>query len=90
MNIKLIPLAAIDVPPPLLAYHGTRTVEIAKSLRAGIEIKPLSVVKIRGRHILVEGKDELAALKLVGAETAPVRIEMIIGNSARRNRRGIS
>jgi hypothetical protein len=83
-------LAAIEVPPPLLAYHATRTVELAKAIRVGIEIEPLSVVKKRDRYILVEGKDELAALKLVGAETAPVRIAMVIGKSAGRNRRGIS
>jgi ParB-like nuclease domain len=90
VNAKLIPIAKIDVPTPLLAYHATRTVEIAATIRGGKAIEPLSVVKISGRYILIEGKDELAALKLVGAETAPVRIEMVIGKSSRRNRRGIS
>jgi hypothetical protein len=83
-------LAAIEVPPPLLAYHATRTVELAKAIRAGIEIEPLSVVKKRGGYVLTAGKNEFAALMLVGAETAPVRIEMAIEKSARRNRRGIS
>ena len=66
-------LAAIEVPPPLLAYHATRTVELAKAIRAGIEIEPLTVTKKSGRFVLIQGKDELAAWKLVGAETAPVR-----------------
>jgi hypothetical protein len=83
-------LAAIEVPPPLLAYDATRAVELAKAIRAGKAIDPLVVVKKRGRHILTAGKNEFSALRLVGAETAPVRIEMAIGKSSRRNRRGIS
>jgi hypothetical protein len=83
-------LAAIEIPPSLLAYHATRTVELANAIRAGIEIEPLSVVKKRGGYVLTAGKNEFAALMLVGAVSAPVRIEMAIGKSARRNRRGIS
>jgi ParB-like chromosome segregation protein Spo0J len=67
-------LAAIEVPPPLLAYHATRTVELAKAIRAGKAIEPLTVTKKSGRFVLIQGKDEFAALKLVGAEAAPVRI----------------
>jgi hypothetical protein len=87
MNIRL---ASIDVPAAMLAYHATRTVELAKALRAGRAIEPLAVVKKFGRYVLVVGKDEFAALKLVGAEKAPVRTEMSIRKPSRRNRRGIS
>ena len=90
MNAKLIPIAKIDVPTPLLAYHATQAVELAKAIRAGNAIEPLTVTKKSGRFVLIQGKDEFAALVLVGAETALVRIEMAIGKSARRNRRGIS
>jgi hypothetical protein len=83
-------LTSIDVPTALRAYHATRTVEIARAIRAGKAINSLAVVKKRGRYILTDGKNEFAALRLVGAETAPVRIEMAIGKSARRNCRGIS
>ena len=74
MNAKLIPIAKIDVPTPLLAYHATQAVELAKAIRAGNAIEPLTVTKKSGRFVLIQGKDEFAALKLVGAETAPVRI----------------
>jgi hypothetical protein len=84
-------LTEIDVPPAMLAYHATRTVELAKTIRAGQPIAPLTVAERNGRYVLIKGKDEFAAWKLVGAETAPVRIEMTIGNhtNARRTRRGI-
>jgi hypothetical protein len=68
------PIDEIEVPAPLLAYDAARTVELAKAIRSGKTIDPLAVVKKRGRYILVEGKDELAALRLVDAETAPVRL----------------
>jgi ParB-like nuclease domain len=79
-----VPVAAIDVPAAMLAYDATRTVELAKAIRAGKAIEPLTVVKQFGRYVLTEGKDELAAWKLIGAETAPVRV---VGNT-RSNWRG--
>jgi hypothetical protein len=73
-------LTEIDVPAPLLAYHATRTVEIARLIRAGKPIAPLAVAERNGRYVLVAGKDEFAALKLVGIEMAEARIvDMAIG-----------
>jgi ParB-like chromosome segregation protein Spo0J len=69
-----VPVGAIDVPAAMLAYDATRTVKIAAAIRAGKVIEPLTVVKKCGRYVLVKGKDEFAAWKLVGAETAPVRV----------------
>jgi hypothetical protein len=82
----LVPIAEIDVPTSLLAYHATTTVQLAKAIRAGVEIEPLSVVKNHGRYVLVEGKDEFAALKLVGAEMAPVRFAVDIPLTWRQRR----
>jgi len=67
-------LTEIDVPAAMLAYHATRTVELARLIRAGKPIAPLSIVRRDGRCVLIEGKDELAAWKLVGAETALVNV----------------
>jgi hypothetical protein len=71
---ELAALVEISVPEPLLAYHGFRTVEIAKAIRAGGALPTLTVAERDGRYVLVEGKDEFAALKLVGIGMAPVRI----------------
>jgi hypothetical protein len=68
-------LTEIDVPATMLAYHATRTVELARLIRAGKPIAPLSIVRRDGRYILIEGKDELAAWRLVGAGMAPVRVK---------------
>jgi hypothetical protein len=76
-------LASIEVPTALLAYHATRTVEIARDIRAGKEIAPLVVVK---KNILVEGQDAMAALRLVGAETAAVRFVVDITLTWRQRR----
>lgn len=73
MTPTTIRLTEIDVPTPLLAYSATRTVELAKAIRAGQAIVPLVVVERNGKYALVEGKDEFAALRLVGSETAEVR-----------------
>ncbi len=71
----------------MLAYHATRTVEIARDIRAGKEIAPLVVVKKkRGQYILVEGQDAMAALRLVGAETAAVRFVVDITLTWRQRR----
>jgi hypothetical protein len=54
-------LAEIDVPPAMLAYHATRTVELAKTIRAGQPNAPLTVVERNGRFVLIGGNDEFAA-----------------------------
>lgn len=71
MNIAI---AEIDVTPDMRAYHATRTVELARAIRAGEPIEPLAVAERDGRCVLVGGRDELAALRLVGATNAPVRV----------------
>jgi hypothetical protein len=84
--MEKIPLTAIDVPAPLLAYHATRTVELAGLIRAGKPIAPLSIVMRDGRYVLIEGKDEFAAWNLVGAGMAPVRVVKNTGSNWRERR----
>jgi hypothetical protein len=79
-------LTEIDVPAAMLAYHATRTVELARLIRAGKPIAPLSIVRRDGRYVLIEGKDELAAWRLVGAGMAPVRVVKNTGSNWRERR----
>ena len=48
--------------------------QLAQSIRAiGLQT-PLTCIVRDGQHILVAGRNRLEALRLVGAEQAPVRI----------------
>jgi hypothetical protein len=74
--IDTLALFEISIPEPMLAYHASRVVEIAQAIRAGGERPVLTVVERDDgfSYVLVDGKDELAALKLVGAGMARVRV----------------
>ncbi len=55
-------------------------------IRADKPIAPLSIARHHGRYVLIEGKDELAAWKLVGAWMAPVRFVKNTGSNWRERR----
>ena len=64
----------IDHSHAIRPYNATVVAELAQSIRAiGLQT-PLTCVIRDGRHILVVGRNRLEALRLVGAEQAPVRI----------------
>jgi ParB-like chromosome segregation protein Spo0J len=64
----------IDHSHAIRPYNATVVAELAQSIRAiGLQT-PLTCVIRDGRHILVTGRNRLEALRLVGAEQAPVRI----------------
>ena len=64
----------IDPSHTIRPYNATVVAELAQSIRAlGLQT-PLTCVIRDGRHILVTGRNRLEALRLVGAEQAPVRI----------------
>jgi ParB-like chromosome segregation protein Spo0J len=64
----------IDHSHAIRPYNATVVAELAQSIRAiGLQT-PLTCVIRDGRHILVAGRNRLEALRLVGAEQAPVRI----------------
>jgi ParB-like chromosome segregation protein Spo0J len=64
----------IDPSHTIRPYNATKVAELAQSIRAiGLQT-PLTCVIRDGRHILVTGRNRLEALRLVGAEQAPVRI----------------
>jgi ParB-like chromosome segregation protein Spo0J len=64
----------IDHSHTIRPYNATVVAELAQSIRAiGLQT-PLTCVIRDGRHILVTGRNRLEALRVVGAEQAPVRI----------------
>jgi ParB-like chromosome segregation protein Spo0J len=64
----------IDLSHTIRPYNAAVVGELARSIRAiGLQT-PLTCVIRDGRHILVAGRNRLEALRLVGAEQAPVRI----------------
>jgi len=64
----------IDVSHAIRPYNATIVAELAKSIRAiGLQT-PLTCVVRDGQHVHVAGRNRLEALRLVGAEQAPVRI----------------
>jgi hypothetical protein len=64
----------IDHSHAIRPYNAPVVAELAQSIRAiGLQT-PLTCVIRDGRHILVTGRNRLEALRLVGAEQAPVRI----------------
>jgi ParB-like chromosome segregation protein Spo0J len=64
----------IDHNHAIRPYNATVVAELAQSIRAlGLQT-PLTCVIRDGRRILVTGRNRLEALRLVGAEQAPVRI----------------
>ena len=64
----------IDHSHAIRPYNATVVAELAQSIRAiGLQT-PLTCIIRDGRHILVAGRNRLEALRLVGAEQAPVRI----------------
>jgi hypothetical protein len=69
-----VPLDEIDLSHTIRPYNASVVAELAQSIRAiGLQT-PLTCVIRDGRHILVAGRNRLEALRLVGAEQAPVRI----------------
>jgi ParB-like chromosome segregation protein Spo0J len=69
-----LPLDEIDLSHTIRPYNAAVVGELAQSIRAiGLQT-PLTCVVRDGQHILVAGRNRLEALRLVGAEQAPVRI----------------
>jgi ParB-like nuclease family protein len=64
----------IDLSHTIRPYNAAVVAELAQSIRAiGLQT-PLTCIVRDGQHILVAGRNRLEALRLVGAEQAPVRI----------------
>ena len=64
----------IDLSHTIRPYNAIVVAELAQSIRAiGLQT-PLTCIVRDGQHILVAGRNRLEALRLVGAEQAPVRI----------------
>jgi len=64
----------IDLSHTIRPYNAAVVAELAQSIRTiGLQT-PLTCVIRDGQHILVAGRNRLEALRLVGAEQAPVRI----------------
>jgi ParB-like chromosome segregation protein Spo0J len=69
-----LPIDEIDLTHTIRPYNAAVVGELAQSIRTiGLQT-PLTCVIRDGRHILVAGRNRLEALRLVGAEEAPVRI----------------
>jgi hypothetical protein len=69
-----LPLDEIDVSQAIRPYNATVVGELARSIREiGLQT-PLTCIVRDGKHILVSGRNRLEALRLVGAEQAPVRV----------------
>jgi ParB-like chromosome segregation protein Spo0J len=64
----------IDLSHTIRPYNAAAVAELAQSIRAiGLQT-PLTCIVRDGQHILVAGRNRLEALRLVGAEQAPVRV----------------
>jgi hypothetical protein len=64
----------IDLSHTIRPYNASVVGELAQSIRAiGLQT-PLTCIVRDGQHILVAGRNRLEALRLVGAEQAPVRV----------------
>jgi ParB-like nuclease domain len=64
----------IDLSHTIRPYNAAVVAELAQSIRAiGLQT-PLTCIVRDGQHILVAGRNRLEALRLVGAEQAPVRV----------------
>jgi ParB-like chromosome segregation protein Spo0J len=64
----------IDLSHTIRPYNAAVVAELAQSIRTiGLQT-PLTCIVRDGQHILVAGRNRLEALRLVGAEQAPVRI----------------
>jgi hypothetical protein len=69
-----VPLDEIDISHAIRPYNSTVVGELAQSIRAiGLQTALTCIVR-DGQHILVSGRNRLEALRVVGAEQAPVRI----------------
>jgi hypothetical protein len=69
-----VPIDEIDLSHAIRPYNATVVAELAQSIRAiGLQT-PLTCVIRDGQHILVAGRNRLEALRVIGAEQAPVRI----------------
>ncbi len=77
----------IEIPATMRPYHAFRTVEIARSIRAGEPIAPLAVALRDGHYVFVGDRDVLEAWKLVGAEKVPVHAESTNWRTAHLMRR---
>jgi ParB-like chromosome segregation protein Spo0J len=64
----------IDLSHAIRPYNASVVGELAQSIRAiGLQT-PLTCIVRDGQHILVAGRNRLEALRLVGAEQAPIRV----------------
>jgi ParB-like chromosome segregation protein Spo0J len=69
-----LPLDEIDLSHTIRPYNAAVVGELARSIREiGLQT-PLTCIVRDGQHVLVSGRNRLEALRLVGAEQAPVRI----------------
>jgi hypothetical protein len=69
-----LPLDEIDLSHTIRPYNATVVGELARSIREiGLQT-PLTCIVRDDQHVLVSGRNRLEALRLVGAERAPVRI----------------
>jgi ParB-like nuclease domain len=70
----LLPIDEIDLSHTIRPYNAAVVAEIAQSIRAiGLQT-PLTCILRDGQHVLVSGRNRLEALRMAGAEQAPVRV----------------
>lgn len=79
-----VPLADIFVPEATPPYHAFNTASIWRAMREEGGKPILKVIPRNGRYELVGRRDELEALRLVGAQTTLVEFV----EEPRRNWRG--
>jgi ParB family transcriptional regulator, chromosome partitioning protein len=69
-----VPIDEIDLSQTIRPYNAAVVTELAQSIRAiGLQT-PLTCIVRDGQHVLVAGRNRLEALRVIGAEQAPVRI----------------
>jgi ParB-like chromosome segregation protein Spo0J len=69
-----LPIDEIDLSHTIRPYNAAVVAELAQSIRAiGLQT-PLTCIVRDGQHVLVAGRNRLEALRMIGAEQAPVRI----------------
>jgi ParB family chromosome partitioning protein len=64
----------IDIPDNARPTNATDVVALARSIEAlGLQV-PLTCIERDGRYLLIAGRHRLEALRVLGQETAPVRV----------------
>ena len=69
-----VPIDEVDLSQTIRPYNASVVADLAQSIRTiGLQT-PLTCIVRDGQHVLVAGRNRLEALRLVGAEQAPVRV----------------